>query len=72
MIQSEGAAQDIVFPVAQPFLYDLVAANVVASHLGRDIPPISHLVQVNVTSGLAQVFKGLLRGKALSLTTLQE
>jgi hypothetical protein len=45
----QRSARKIVFPVAGPFFYVLVSTYVVAPDLGRDVAPVAHLVQVDVS-----------------------
>ena len=50
----EGAAKDDAFAVGEPFLEDLVAAELVAPDGGGDVAPEGAGVQVDVERGLAE------------------
>ena len=72
LVRGQGAAQEGLFPVGEPLLDDLVAADVVVPDLLGDVPPVGPVVQVNVIGGLPQVLQGLLRGEAQGLGALPD
>jgi len=60
----QGAAQERLFPIREPLFHDLVPADIVVSDLLGDVPPVGHLIQVDVKGGLPQVLQSLFRGEA--------
>ena len=46
--------KDLAFPVGQPLLEDLVAAQLVVPNGGRDVPPAGAVVQLDVDGGVAE------------------
>jgi hypothetical protein len=55
-VGGQGAAQEFVLAIAEPFLDHLIAANGVIPNPRRNVSPIGHIVQINVTSSLAEMF----------------
>ena len=53
-LRQQGAAQHLAFSVGQPLLQDLIAAQLVVPHRGRDVAPPGVAVQVNIDRGIAQ------------------
>ena len=65
-LRSERAGEDVVLSVGEPFLEDLVAAELVAPDGGGDVAPEGVGIEVDVEGGVAKggqaVAKGVLRG----------
>ena len=63
----ERTAKDIAFPVGEPFLEDLVAAELVAPDGGGYVAPEGVSVEIHVEDGLGSTGKGIAqRGEARS------
>ena len=58
----EGAVENRLFAVGEPFLEDLVAAEFVAPDVGGDVAPVGAVVEVDVVGGLAEVGDGVAEG----------
>ena len=54
LLRSERAGEDVALAVGEPFLEDLVAAELVAPDGGRDVAPPGAAVQLDVEGGLAE------------------
>ena len=54
----EGAFEDGVFAVGEPFLEDLVAAELVAPDVGGHVAPVGAVVEVDVEGGIAEDGRG--------------
>ena len=49
----EGAVEDFMLAVGEPFLEDLVAAELVVPDGGGDVSPVGAVVEVYVEGGVA-------------------
>ena len=52
--RQQRSAQNPAFPVGEPLLEDLVAAELVVPHVHGDVAPIGVVVQVDVEGGVAE------------------
>ena len=64
LLRVQRASEDAAFPVGEPFLEDLVAAELVAPDGGGDVAPEGAGVQVHVERGLAEGGEGVAQGGA--------
>jgi hypothetical protein len=58
LVNCERTAQYVSLPVGKPFLDYLIPADGIAPHVGRDVPPIDHAVEVDLEGGSAQAPSG--------------
>ena len=59
----EGAVEDFVLAVGEPFLEDLVAAELVVPDGGGDVAPVGAIVEVYLNGGFDEGGGGLAGGR---------